>query len=133
MSQYLDSLVPGKDTLDVRGPVGFIECTGDGFMVQGRWLEAAHINMIAGGTGITPMFQVIKVGGGPSVVLTGFSRSFGPSLGVRPCLLLPVFIHSLDSLLKSQQNPGYLHFLDTSSLTSVDPAAAAAALPREFG
>jgi NAD(P)H-flavin reductase len=62
MSQHLDSLVPGRDSLQVRGPVGEIEYVAPGaFDVAGRRLVAARLNMIAGGTGITPMYQVAKV------------------------------------------------------------------------
>lgn len=49
-SKHLDGLSPG-DTVDVRGPKGEFE------FEMGRW---SSITMLAGGTGITPMLQVIK-------------------------------------------------------------------------
>jgi len=61
MSQYLDTLTPGSDVLEMRGPFGTVEYKG-----QGRWEYLRkplpfkkHIGMMAGGTGITPMLQVI--------------------------------------------------------------------------
>ena len=63
MSQHLDSLVPGCDTLDARGPVGSVEYVRPGvFEHAGRQVVAALVNMVAGGKGITPMFQVAMVG-----------------------------------------------------------------------
>jgi cytochrome-b5 reductase len=50
MSQYIDKLKIGDD-LDVRGPKGL-------FVYRANMLRA--IGMIAGGTGITPMLQVIR-------------------------------------------------------------------------
>lgn len=49
MSRHLDSLQVG-DTIDVRGPLGKFSYT------RGM---AGHVCMIAGGTGITPMWQVL--------------------------------------------------------------------------
>lgn len=60
MSQYLDSLSIGS-TLDVKGPLGHIEYTGRGnFIVHDKHKFAKKLAMIAGGTGITPMYQVIQ-------------------------------------------------------------------------
>ncbi|KAK9270429.1 hypothetical protein L1049_026008 [Liquidambar formosana] len=60
MSQYLDSLPIGS-ILDVKGPLGHIEYTGRGnFIVQGKNKFAKKLAMIAGGTGITPIYQVIQ-------------------------------------------------------------------------
>jgi cytochrome-b5 reductase len=64
MSQHIDSLSIG-DTLDMKGPKGHME-----YLEQGRFTvkqmrkplqerSAKHFGMIAGGTGITPMLQVI--------------------------------------------------------------------------
>lgn len=60
MSQYLDRLKIG-DTIDVKGPVGHFTYLGNGDYIKNR--HRGHIKrftMIAGGTGITPMYQVIK-------------------------------------------------------------------------
>ncbi|XP_022993049.1 nitrate reductase [NADH] [Cucurbita maxima] len=60
MSQYLDSMEVGS-TLDVKGPLGHIEYTGRGnFMVHGKPRFARRLAMLAGGTGITPIYQVVQ-------------------------------------------------------------------------
>ncbi|RRT65770.1 hypothetical protein B296_00036489 [Ensete ventricosum] len=60
MSQHLESLPVGS-TLDIKGPTGHIEYTGRGnFAVNGKPRFARRLAMIAGGTGITPMYQVIQ-------------------------------------------------------------------------
>mmetsp|Transcript_69563 Transcript_69563/g.77827 ORF Transcript_69563/g.77827 Transcript_69563/m.77827 type:complete len:888 (+) Transcript_69563:61-2724(+) len=58
MSQYLDALKIG-DFLDFRGPVGELEYEADGkFQVDNIPYKATCFNMIAGGTGITPVMQI---------------------------------------------------------------------------
>ncbi|PFH37794.1 putative NADH-cytochrome b5 reductase 1 [Besnoitia besnoiti] len=58
MSQYLDSLRVG-DYVDVMGPFGLIEYLGNGeFRVNRRMIKKKKIGMVAGGTGITPMYQL---------------------------------------------------------------------------
>ncbi|KAJ6335617.1 hypothetical protein OIU77_025552 [Salix suchowensis] len=60
MSQHLDSLALGS-VIDVKGPLGHIEYAGCGnFLVHGRPKFARKLAMIAGGTGITPIYQVIQ-------------------------------------------------------------------------
>lgn len=60
MSQYLDSLNIG-DTIDVKGPVGHFTYVGNGDYIRNRRPGyAKQLCMIAGGTGITPLYQVIK-------------------------------------------------------------------------
>lgn len=60
MSQYLESLPLGS-FLDVKGPLGHIEYTGRGhFLVHGKPKFAKKLAMLAGGTGITPIYQVIQ-------------------------------------------------------------------------
>nr|ACN33492.1 unknown [Zea mays] len=60
MSQYLDSLPLGA-TIDIKGPIGHIEYAGrGGFVVNGERRLARRLAMIAGGTGITPVYQVIQ-------------------------------------------------------------------------
>jgi cytochrome-b5 reductase len=65
MSQHLDSLKIG-DTIDMKGPKGHMEYLGNGgnFWVKpiGKpksKRQASQFIMIAGGTGITPMLQVL--------------------------------------------------------------------------
>ncbi|XP_031498138.1 nitrate reductase [NADH] 1-like [Nymphaea colorata] len=61
MSQHLDSLPLGS-TVDIKGPVGHIEYAGRGSfkLGQGKRRHAKRLAMIAGGTGITPIYQVIQ-------------------------------------------------------------------------
>lgn len=47
------------DYLDFRGPVGEFEYTSNGnFLIDGHAHYASKFNMIAGGTGITPVMQI---------------------------------------------------------------------------
>lgn len=50
MTKHLESMQVG-DTIDIRGPKGAMQYSRQ---------YAKHIGMIAGGTGITPMFQLIR-------------------------------------------------------------------------
>ena len=67
MSQYLDNLAIGE-TIDVSGPKGKLSYKGLGkIYIKHRPRDesydiryAKHIGMIAGGTGITPMLQIIR-------------------------------------------------------------------------
>ncbi|CAA0827861.1 Nitrate reductase [Striga hermonthica] len=60
MSQYLDSLQIGQ-FVKVKGPLGHIEYLGRGRFVAGRERRSARkLAMIAGGTGITPIYQVMR-------------------------------------------------------------------------
>ncbi|PHT50057.1 Nitrate reductase [NADH] [Capsicum baccatum] len=60
MSQYLDSLPIGA-FLDIKGPLGHIEYQGKGnFLIHGKQKFAKKLAMIAGGTGITPVYQVMQ-------------------------------------------------------------------------
>lgn len=66
MSQHLDSLSIG-DTIAFRGPSGKLQYLGNGkFSIKKLRKDPADnisvkkVNMIAGGTGITPMLQLIR-------------------------------------------------------------------------
>lgn len=66
MSQYLESLKLGE-TIDVRGPSGLLEYRGSGvFAIKpdkkapAALVVAKKINLVSGGTGITPMLQLIR-------------------------------------------------------------------------
>jgi len=65
MSQYLESMSIG-DTIDVRGPSGLLVYDGKGqFSIKpdkksdAKSVSVSRVSMIAGGTGITPMLQLI--------------------------------------------------------------------------
>jgi len=59
MSRHMGSLAVG-DELEISGPWGMIEYVGRGSWKYGkRDITAAHVGMLAGGTGITPMLQII--------------------------------------------------------------------------
>ncbi|XP_022829321.1 NADH-cytochrome b5 reductase 3 isoform X1 [Spodoptera litura] len=66
MSQHLNSLNI-NDTIDVRGPSGRLQYAGNGkFLIKKLrkdppvTVNAKKLNMIAGGTGIAPMLQLIR-------------------------------------------------------------------------
>lgn len=66
MSQHLENLKIG-DTITVRGPTGRLIYLGDGkFSIRKlrneppQIIKVTKVNMIAGGTGITPMLQLIR-------------------------------------------------------------------------
>lgn len=66
MSQHLESLKTG-DTIDVRGPSGRITYKGNGVFeiavdkkTPPTVRKVKRVGMIAGGTGIAPMYQLIK-------------------------------------------------------------------------
>ncbi|CAM9791278.1 unnamed protein product [Ascophyllum nodosum] len=60
LSQLLDTLKIG-DSLDIQGPVGHIEYKEPGlFLVKKKPRPVTHLAMLAGGTGITPMYQVLE-------------------------------------------------------------------------
>ncbi|XP_063073516.1 NADH-cytochrome b5 reductase 3 [Engraulis encrasicolus] len=66
MSQYVESLRVGE-TIDFRGPSGLLIYQGKGeFAIKpdkkspAVVKKAKHVGMIAGGTGITPMLQIIR-------------------------------------------------------------------------
>jgi len=57
-SQHLDSLKVG-DTVDMRGPVGEFDYLSNGkYLIDGEECFSSRFNMIAGGTGITPVMQI---------------------------------------------------------------------------
>ena len=60
MSRFMDSLKIG-DMLDLQGPFGHIEYKGCGQFESSRkeLPVVRHVGMVAGGTGITPMLQVM--------------------------------------------------------------------------
>lgn len=66
MTQYLESLAIG-DSIDVRGPSGKLVYKGRGvFDIKedkkeaGKEVKVKEVSMIAGGTGITPMLQLVR-------------------------------------------------------------------------
>ncbi|RLM78533.1 hypothetical protein C2845_PM12G18700 [Panicum miliaceum] len=61
MTQYLDSLPVGS-YVDVKGPLGRVEYLGrGGFAINGgEPRRASRLAMVAGGSGITPIYQVIR-------------------------------------------------------------------------
>ncbi|XP_037538572.1 NADH-cytochrome b5 reductase 2 [Nematolebias whitei] len=66
MSQYLDNMTIG-DTMDFRGPNGLLIYKGNGaFSIRAnkktepKVQKFKHVGMIAGGTGITPMLQLVR-------------------------------------------------------------------------
>lgn len=61
MTQYMEKMAVG-DSIDVKGPLGHFIYKGRGlYSHSGREGEVKQLSMIAGGTGITPMWQVVQV------------------------------------------------------------------------
>ncbi|KAL3315525.1 NADH-cytochrome b5 reductase 2 [Cichlidogyrus casuarinus] len=66
MSQYLSKLQPGISAIDFLGPLGKIIYLGNGvFQIKEsakefRNITVTKLSLVAGGTGITPMFQLIQ-------------------------------------------------------------------------
>nr|CAB3481271.1 unnamed protein product [Digitaria exilis] len=60
MTQHLDSLPIGS-CIDVKGPLGHVVYTGRGvFTIDGTARKVRRVAMIAGGSGIAPVYQVIQ-------------------------------------------------------------------------
>ena len=60
MSQHLDGLAVGQ-CIEAKGPLGHIEYLGRGqFDLSGALVCASRVAMVAGGTGITPMYQLLR-------------------------------------------------------------------------
>ena len=60
MTQYLDNLKIGEK-LDISGPKGRLEYKGKGkFLLENETFTVKNIGLVAGGTGITPCFQLIQ-------------------------------------------------------------------------
>ena len=70
LSQYIDSLEISTE-VEAKGPVGKMEYLGGGvFKYGGGQKKFRRIAMIAGGTGITPMYQVMQAAKNEDVELT---------------------------------------------------------------
>eukprot|EP00747_Dinoflagellata_sp_TGD_P030246 gnl/TRDRNA2_/TRDRNA2_134496_c0_seq1.p1 gnl/TRDRNA2_/TRDRNA2_134496_c0~~gnl/TRDRNA2_/TRDRNA2_134496_c0_seq1.p1 ORF type:complete len:318 (+),score=54.13 gnl/TRDRNA2_/TRDRNA2_134496_c0_seq1:100-1053(+) len=60
MGQYLDTKKVG-DELEITGPIGVLQALGSGqFKLPGRTITVKRVGMMAGGTGITPMLQLLQ-------------------------------------------------------------------------
>jgi len=60
MTRYLDSLKAG-DSIEISGPTGLVQYMGNGTfkLSGGRTAVATKVGMMAGGTGLTPMLQIV--------------------------------------------------------------------------
>ena len=99
MSQYFGRLKVG-DAISLKGPTGSIEYLG-----RGNWQYAkrqikgmSHVGMLAGGTGITPMYQIVQEALRDTSDKTKFSLIFANQT-LEDILLLP----ELNAL--AQQHP----------------------------
>lgn len=59
MSSHMAQMKVG-DTLQIKGPLGRITYSTGQFKDMDREISVKHVGMIAGGTGITPMYQVLQ-------------------------------------------------------------------------
>lgn len=65
MSEHLKTLRPQVDSLQMFGPKGKLAYLGDGkFSIrkqgQEHFVDLKHVGMVCGGSGITPMFQIVQ-------------------------------------------------------------------------
>mmetsp|Transcript_35455 Transcript_35455/g.65624 ORF Transcript_35455/g.65624 Transcript_35455/m.65624 type:complete len:321 (-) Transcript_35455:109-1071(-) len=59
VGSFLDERKPG-DFIEIQGPFGTVEYLGKGgFKLPGGTVVVDHVGMLAGGTGITPMLQIL--------------------------------------------------------------------------
>ncbi|KAK8967485.1 Nitrate reductase [NAD(P)H] [Platanthera guangdongensis] len=76
MTQYLESLPLGA-AMEINGPAGRIEYAGRGsFVIDGKTRRVTRVAMVAGGTGITLVYQIIRA-----------MMREGDDLGIRMCLV----------------------------------------------
>ena len=60
MSVLFDAMIPGSDCIEVKGPIGSFEYLGDGkFSYKGKEGRVDRFCLVAGGSGITPIHQVL--------------------------------------------------------------------------
>jgi len=60
MSQHMDALQVGQ-TIEVKGPTGHVDYRAPSqLFISGELHQVYHMMMLCGGTGITPMYQVLK-------------------------------------------------------------------------
>eukprot|EP00971_Amphidinium_carterae_P049067 966956-Amphidinium_carterae.1 len=60
MGLHLDAMKPG-DYIDVSGPLGSFEYLSGGFFkLSNRTVQKQYVAMIAGGSGLTPMLQILR-------------------------------------------------------------------------
>jgi NAD(P)H-flavin reductase len=60
MTQYLETLEQGQEML-MKGPFGRLAYQGFGkFLISNKIIQKKRIGMVAGGTGITPCYQVLQ-------------------------------------------------------------------------
>lgn len=60
LSQHFDTLKIG-DEIEVKGPLGHVSYMGKGdFILHGKPEHLKNVGLLAGGTGITPCYQIIK-------------------------------------------------------------------------
>lgn len=104
MSQHLDSLSIG-DTIAFRGPSGKLQYSGNGkFSIKKLRKDPAEnitvkkVNMIAGGTGITPMLQLIREILKKSDDKTECSLLFANQV----CVFFPIFRTDTKQMLKTR-------------------------------
>lgn len=114
LTQHLDTLKLG-DTVDFKGPLGEIEYKGRGeFLIHGKERRVKEVAMVAGGSGITPMYQVVKNALADAQDSTRFSLVYG-NRKVEDILLR----EELDALAKAHPT----RFKLVNVLSDADPGA----------
>jgi cytochrome-b5 reductase len=146
MSQFLAALKLGEE-VEVRGPLGLLEYKGHGLLKLNRagvWQErrVRRIGMIAGGSGITPMHQVIHHVTSSLPASPSFSASkLGASAFSLSSLLslLSTFLLPSASVPSSSSSPDstrlsfiYANVTEADILLRSELDRTAAALPSSF-
>jgi len=86
MSSHFGQMKVG-DTLELKGPIGHVHYTRNQFELHGNHTVAVtHVGMIAGGTGITPMYQVIQTALADPDDTTVFHLIYANQLNAGICL-----------------------------------------------
>eukprot|EP01083_Nonionella_stella_P030698 84124_1 len=118
MTQHLHRLRPG-DTLDVRGPRGAVIYSAPGVFTfpflrpPRRERTVKHVGMLAGGTGITPMLQIIRQIEYDATDRTRVTLLFG-NLSEKDILLRGV----LDEINQKSDNVDVRYIVDKASESS---------------
>lgn len=101
MSMHLERMALG-DSIEMRGPKGHLEYLGEGWFAvkhkkEIRTIHVNNIGMVAGGTGITPMHQVM------TAVCKEVKKAKGDAASSLPQMSLVFANKSIDDILMRQE------------------------------
>ena len=82
MSSHFGQMKVG-DTIDLKGPIGHVHYTRNQIELHGKdKVPVKHVGMVAGGTGITPMYQVMQTALADSGDTTSFHLIYANQVNV---------------------------------------------------